>query len=115
MPPRTWRLRIEDMLEAIERIQSYAEGYTMESFAADQKTTDAIIRNFEILGEAAYHVPKDLKKQYPEIPWTNVSGMRHVLIHEYSGVDIEVVWKTIARRLPDLQSQLKKILADRPE
>ena len=95
MPPREWRLRIEDIIESVEAILDFTGGLDYGDFAEDKKTVDACIRNFEVIGEAARHIPQDVRSNHDEIPWTEMSAMRNILSHEYFGVDLAIVWKTI--------------------
>jgi uncharacterized protein with HEPN domain len=111
---RKWAFRIEHMLEAIVKIQRYTQGMTEESFAADERTVDAVIRNFQVIGEAARYVPRDIQTRYPEIPWSLMQGMRHVLVHGYDMVKLEVVWRTIQEELPPLIEPLKNVLKENP-
>jgi len=83
---------------------------SFDDFSGDLKTVDAIIRNLEIIGEAAKHIPVEMRETYPSIPWKEMSGMRDKLIHDYFGVDLKVVWKTIHDQLPELKSQINNIL-----
>jgi len=76
----------------------------------DQKTIDAVIRNFEIIGEAANHIQPEIQSQFSNIPWVQLKGIRNILIHEYFGVDIEVIWETIQNDLPPLQKNLSSLL-----
>jgi uncharacterized protein with HEPN domain len=99
-----------DIVEAIERIEQYTAGLTYEQWQRDQKTIDAVIRNFEILGEAAARVPAEVQIRIPEIPWGKMRGIRNLLIHEYFGVDIEVLWKTLQEDLPALKTSLVSLL-----
>ena len=78
-------------------------------FAADKRTINAVIRCLEVLGEAAKHIPTSFRKKYPDIPWTNMAGMRDVLIHDYMGVDLMTVWKVAQERLPALEPMLKEL------
>lgn len=98
-------------LESIELIQSYTEGYDLESFLADRKTQDAVIRNLEIIGQALkdFGVETLLLNQ-PNMPWREIAGMRNVLAHEYLGVNIEMVWNTVQTHLDGLQEALETIL-----
>jgi uncharacterized protein with HEPN domain len=102
-------LFIEDILEAIERIEEYTPNMDFESFASDKKTVDAVIRNLEVMGEAAKGISDDFKIDNPEINWKGIAGMRDKLIHGYFSVDPEIVWETIQKRLPELKDQLNKI------
>jgi hypothetical protein len=79
-------------------------------FIRDEKTIDAVIRNLEVVGEAAKNVPEEIRQKYPQIPWKEVAGMRDRLIHAYFGVDLEIVWQTIVSDLPKLESELVKII-----
>ena len=112
MPSREWCLRIEDMLEAIGWIEEYVRDMTLDDLPGDRKTVDAVVRNIEIIGEAARNVPDKVAARYPDIPWKKARQMRNVLIHAYFGVDLPTVWKTIEEDLPPLKSQLQKILGE---
>lgn len=111
MPPREWRLRIEDILDAIERIQRYAAGLELASFVADEKTVDAVSFCFGIIGEAARHVPDDVVSAHPELPWQDMRAMRNVVVHEYFGVTHETLWKTAREDRPGLVEPLRRLLA----
>jgi len=110
LPPREWRLRVEDILDAIARIQQYVEGLTFEQFQADQKTVDAVVRNLEIIGEAVRHLSASQEGLPGETPWTDIAGMRNVLIHEYFGVDLKIIWHTIVEVLPKLKVHVRGLL-----
>ena len=100
---------LNDMSEAISDIANFIENIIFEEFVADKKTINAVIRSLEILGEATKNIPKSVRNQYPDIPWSQMAGMRDVLIHNYMGVDLMTVWKVITERLPDLKSKIEKI------
>lgn len=111
MSPREWRFRIEDIAEALSAIEEYTTGLDFESWNRDRKTIDAVIRNFEIIGEAAANVPEEIQNRYNDLPWIQLKGIRNVLIHEYFGVDTEILWKTIREDLPILRNKIQAILA----
>lgn len=111
MPRREWRLRITDILEAIEAILEYTQGMDLESLSTKRQTIYAVVRNITIIGEAARNLPKEVTDRNPEIPWRDMGDMRNVLVHIYFGVDLDVLWKTIRDDLPPLIPQLRKILA----
>jgi uncharacterized protein with HEPN domain len=107
LPPRDWRSRAEDILEAIARIERYVEGLTFEQFQADQKTIDAVIRNLEVIGEAVRHLASH---SLPSgIPWADIAAMRNILIHAYFGVDLKIIWHTIEKDLSALRVQVQKL------
>ena len=110
MPPREWRLRIDDILDAIARIERYVEGLTFEQFHADQKTVDAVVRNLEIIGEAVRHLSADRVGTPGAIPWMDIAAMRNILMHEYFGIDLKIIWHTIVADLPELKVQLRGLL-----
>lgn len=109
---KKWTFRIEHILQAIEKIQRYTAGMTEESFRASEMTVDAVIRNFQIIGEAVRHVPPDVQAKYPDVPWSLMQGMRHVLVHGYDVVKLDVVWRTIQEDLPPLIEPLQNVLAE---
>jgi uncharacterized protein with HEPN domain len=97
---RDFQVYFEDILDAIDSIETYTKALTYDGFVGDKKTVDAVIRNFEIIGEATKQIPLAIRKEYPNVPWKEMAGMRDKLIHGYFGVQLEVVWKTIKDRLP---------------
>jgi len=109
---RTLELYLRDILEAIKRIESYVEGYTFEQFTKNTLVVDAVVRNFEIIGEATKHIPAELKQKNPSIRWKDMAGMRDKLAHEYFGVDTDILWKTAINRLPILKPQLEELLKE---
>ena len=111
MPPRSWRVRIEDILEAIDNIEDYVVGLEYRTFRADRKTVDAVERNLEIIGEATANLPDEILARWPEVPWRHMKGLRNLLAHEYFGVDSGILWQTIQEDLPALEPLLRKVLA----
>ena len=103
---RSSRLRLLDILDAIDRIASYVLGLDYEKFLTDWKTQDAVARNIEIIGEAARCLPLDFKESHPEIAWDEIVGMRNVIVHEYFGILPDVVWDVIQNELPVLRAQI---------
>ncbi|MDD5450885.1 MAG: DUF86 domain-containing protein [Desulfovibrionales bacterium] len=110
---RDYKLYLKDILEAMTSIETFVEGMDFESFRADDKTSSAVIRKFEIIGEAAKKVPDEIRQDYPSVPWKEMAGMRDKLIHFYAGVDYPLVWKTITRRLPEVKLHIQKIVEER--
>jgi uncharacterized protein with HEPN domain len=110
LPPREWRLRVEDILDAIAKIDRYVEGLTFEQFQSDEKTLDAVVRNLEVIGEAVRHLAAATDELPESIPWADIAGMRNLLIHEYFGVDLRIIWQTISSDLPTLRLELQQLL-----
>jgi uncharacterized protein with HEPN domain len=107
---RDSRVSLEDILEAAEKIRSYKEGLTFLAFLEDGKTVDAVVRNLEIIGEAVKQLPEDLRGRHPEVEWKKVSGLRDILIHNYFGIDHEIVWDVIQHKLPAFEASIARIL-----
>ena len=101
---------LKDINNAIDSIKKFIQGMNFEQFKNDDKTSSAVIRKFEIIGEATKNLPDLIKEKYPQIPWKDIAGMRDKLIHAYSEVDLNLVWKTILKRLPELTSFIDDIL-----
>jgi uncharacterized protein with HEPN domain len=112
VPPRNWRIRITDILQCIRKIRQFTKGYSFEDFQGDEKTIDSVLRNLEIIGEAARHVPAEVRSRYREIPWAEMLTMRNIVIHEYHGVNLSIIWQTVKEDLPPLVSPLKRILQE---
>ncbi|MFH1235611.1 MAG: DUF86 domain-containing protein [Parcubacteria group bacterium] len=110
MSPKNWKIRISDILDCIEYIRVYTQDLTLSEFQADQKTIDAVLRNLEIIGEAARHTPKEITKRYPDIPWDEMRTMRNIVIHEYFGVNLNIIWHTTQVNLPSIVDRLNEIL-----
>ncbi|HEX3313599.1 MAG TPA: DUF86 domain-containing protein [Gemmataceae bacterium] len=111
---RLWQHRIGHILDSFERILTYTAGMTKRSLEKNQMAVDAVIRNFQVIGEAAKHVPKPIRNRYPEIPWSMMQGMRHIVVHDYDQIDMNRVWQTIKDDLPPLLGPLRTILVENP-
>lgn len=109
MSKRNDNLLIEDIISSCEKILKYTQDISEEDFENDDKTIDAVIRNFEIIGEAANKLTDAFKDEYPQIDWFKIIGLRYRLIHDYMGIDLSIIWSVIQNYLPSLKSALEKI------
>jgi len=100
---------LEDILESVADIKSFTTRMDYESFSTDKKTIHAVVRCLEIIGEAVKKIPKPIRTQHPDIPWIEIAGMRNKLIHEYFGVDLEIIWITIHEDLDSLEKAVRMI------
>jgi len=105
-------MRIQDILEGIAKIERYMDGKTFQDFVADTLLVDAVLRNLEVIGEAAGHVPEDRQTRHPEIPWYEIKGMRNLVAHEYFGVSLDIVWLTVHDDLGPIVPLLTRMLAE---
>lgn len=101
---------LRDMYDAAKAVEAFIGTMTFASFSRDEKTLYAVVRGLEIIGEASKKIPKSLQKQYPDIPWKLIAGMRDKLIHDYFGVDVKVVWRTAVEDIPMLKNALRSIV-----
>ena len=106
---RTYTMYIEDMLSAIDKIIEYTQGYDFTKFKRDYKTVDAVIRNFEIIGEAAKNLSSEIKEQYSSVPWYEMYSLRNRISHAYFGIDYEIIWDIITNHLPKNKIEIEKI------
>jgi uncharacterized protein with HEPN domain len=105
-------ISLKDILESMNRIDTYIFGVDYDSFLNNQMLIDAVIRNLEIIGEAARNVTDELRNNYPELPWRNMIGLRNILIHQYFGVDESIIWEVITVDLPDARPNLMKVIQE---
>jgi uncharacterized protein with HEPN domain len=109
MSKRPIDLLLSDILESIDRIPRYIEGLSFDAFSNDQKSIDAVVRNLEIIGEAANRLPDDFKEKHPEVEWHKVVGLRNRIIHDYFGIDLKIIWQIIHADLPKLHQKLYRL------
>lgn len=109
---RDYQLFIKDIIAAMESIEEFVGNMTLEDVKADEKTSSAVIRKFEIIGEAAKHVPPKIRDKHKGIQWKSMAGMRDRLIHAYFGIDYNLVWSAMKTEIPNMKPKLKKVLSD---
>jgi len=107
---REWKLRVQDILACIEKIERFTASMTFDQFQQDAKTIDAVIRNFEVIGEAAGYIPLEIQEIYPDIGWLEMRGMRNIMIHEYFSVSLPIIWHTVIHDLPNLYWKMSVLL-----
>ena len=110
MSDRHSSILFSDMLDSITAVLDYSAGMDFDAFLQDRKTRDAVVRNLQVLGGAANRIPKATRDNYPEIEWMRVIRSRHILVHDYAGIDYEIVWRIIEVHLPPLKDALENIL-----
>lgn len=109
---RDFKLYLDDMIDAVTAIQTYTTGYDYQTFVNDQKTVDAVLHNLAIIGEAATKLSSKIKNEMPEIEWRKIIGLRNIVIHEYFGVDQQIVWDIIANKLQPLAEACRRSLKE---
>lgn len=110
MPKRGTYEALNDIREAIKRIEEYTEKYDYDDFLKDSKTQDAVVRNFEIIGEAVKFLDSKFRKKHANVPWNKIAGIKDKLIHQYFGVNFEIIWTIIQEELLDLKTYIEEIL-----
>ena len=110
--PRDYKVYLEDILEAIGKVSRYTVGLSQEAFSGDEKTLDAVVRNLEVIGEAIKKVPGKIRSKYPEVEWKKIAGLRDILIHEYFGIDVDIIWDIVQNKLQVLEKQVNLILSE---
>jgi uncharacterized protein with HEPN domain len=109
------RDRLHHIIEAIDRIFRFQEKLTYEKFLSDEMAQYAIIKNFEIIGEAAYHLPESIRSTNDRIEWRKVIAFRHILVHDYYKINTEVVWRAIENKLGDMRIEIEDMINDEEE
>jgi len=111
MKKRDYKLFIKDIVDAMEHIEEFTGDMALEELEADEMASSAVIRKFEVIGEAVKHIPNKVKEEHKGIQWKSMAGMRDRLIHAYFGIDYKLVWAAIKNEIPKLKPKLKKLLS----
>jgi uncharacterized protein with HEPN domain len=111
---RDFKVYLEDMLEACQRIERYLDNVTYDQFIADTLRVDAVLRNVQIIGEAARAIPDEIRQKYPNVEWQKIVAIRNVLAHEYFRVKLSLIWEVVQENLPALKPQISEILEQEP-
>jgi len=107
---RDYSLYIQDILECIEKIDEFVGDMAYDEFIEDEKTVDAVLRNLEVIGEAAKNVPEELKDRFPDVEWRRMVGLRNIITHEYFGVDMNIIWQAATRNVPETEPLVADML-----
>ncbi len=110
--PRRWTFRLRHIVEAVEKIQSYVDGMSLEDFLADTRTSDAVLRNLGIVGEAARLVPEEVTTRHHQVPWADMRALRNIVAHDYDRVDLRIIWEAVHQDLPPLAPLLQEALLE---
>ncbi len=110
---RDYRAYLEDILEAAGAAREFVAGMGKDELAKDRRTRDAVVRNLEIIGEAAKKLPVQTRRDHPEVEWKKITGLRDILVHDYFGIDMDIVWDIVQNKLPVLVEQVQHILDER--
>jgi uncharacterized protein with HEPN domain len=110
--PRDFRVHLEDIRGAISKIHRYTKGLSKQDFAGDDKTVDAVVRNLEVIGEAVKQLPAELRARESGTDWQKIAGLRDVLIHQYFGIDVDILWDIIQNKLSALEASVSALLRE---
>ena len=112
MSKRDWTIFLKDIQTHSKRIITYTKDLSEQEFFKDSKTYDAVMRNIQIIGEAIKHLPSEIRKEYKNIDWKKAAGMRDIVVHEYFGINKDIIWDVISNKIPELEKEVKKILKE---
>jgi uncharacterized protein with HEPN domain len=108
--PRDYRLYLDDILDAIQKVRDYVRGMDYDKFSSDTKTQDAVVRNLEIIGEASRQLPAEVRRKVATIEWAKIMSLRNILVHEYFGVNLPIIWDIVEHKLAPLAEACLKLM-----
>ncbi len=108
---RNYEVALQDVLDAISNVAEFVGSKTRDEFSNDKKTLHAVLRNLEVIGEAIKSIPAEVRRRHADVPWKRIGGLRDVLIHQYFGIDVDIVWNIVENKLPELRQQVETILS----
>jgi len=109
---REYKVYLKDILNAIQKIEKYTKNLSFNGFVKNELVQDGVLRNLEVIGEAVKKIPDEVKNKNPEIEWRKIAGLRDILIHEYFGIDLNIVWDIIKNKIPELKKKVLKIISE---
>ena len=109
---REYKVYLRDMLEAIEKIENYTDDMSRDDFLENEMVKDAVLRNLEVLGEAAKQIPDNVRDENPDVEWKKIAGLRDILTHVYFGVDMEIIWDIVKNKNPGLKEKISDMLSE---
>ena len=112
--PRDFEVYLDDIPESIRKVRTYTAGMDRGQFEADEKTVDAVVRNLEIIGEAVKQISNHVRQTHPQVPWRKISGLRDILIHQYFGINVDIIWDIVETKLAELERAVRDHLGDSP-
>jgi uncharacterized protein with HEPN domain len=114
MSERDWRLFLKDIGDCAARVIDYVGTMSPEEFFHDSKTVDAVMRNLAVIGEASKKIPTDARRKYPAVEWKKMAGLRDIVVHDYFGIDEDIIWDVVSVRIPELKRQLELMTGEMP-
>lgn len=111
---RDYKQHLQDILLAVRKIEKYTKNLSLSKFRNNELVIDAVVRNLEVIGEASKHLPVAIKEKVAVIEWKKISGLRDILIHEYFGVDVEILWDILENKVPELKKAVQEFLKSDP-
>jgi uncharacterized protein with HEPN domain len=109
---RNWEVYINDIYLCIKRIIEYTEHLSFEEFLQDNKTYDAVLRNLGIMGEAVKNIPEEIRENYNQTEWKKIAGLRDIVVHDYFGINDEIIWDIVKNKIPELRNSIESIIQD---